>query len=532
VLRGAGQSVRGVALGAAVAVLLLVAGAGLASAASLSKLHVGAGRQIRDTHGRQVLLRGVNDTSLADQYQVNPDLPTVTPLTQTDYDEMQALGFNVIRLAITWSTLEPERGQISSAYIARIRQVVDNAAAHGMYTILDMHNGGWGKYPATQPRETCPEGMKPSHGWLGAPRWATFTNGKTTCHDPRFEKRSPAVRAAWNNFWHNRVGPDWSDGRGIMDHLTWAWGKLGQAFANDPAVAGYDLMNEGDPGTLKTRQVVKADGRYYHHAIGAIRRGEKKSGGFQHLVLVEPNLTWSQKGLSNRSPKPGFSHDGNLVFSPHLYGRDVHTTDRRFKAVYRDLLRQERRVTHRARSYGSALWLGEWSFAIFDKGVMKKLRAHEKLQDSNQLGSAWWQWKLGCGAPQMFRGISPKPLYGVRGNLNPIWCPNGKPRPRPKGWVPIIGRAYPRNSPGKLKSLRAHGNHISLSGRSKCDRKHRHKKPGACKLNIWIPSYTRNGKPTKPRIRAHHVARVRAKSAPGGWVVTGTVGRRYKLRAH
>ncbi|TMK71334.1 MAG: glycoside hydrolase family 5 protein [Actinobacteria bacterium] len=129
---------------AAAMACLAAFGAAEAGAATLPRVHV-SGQQMRDAYGRQVLLRGVNDTSLTDQYQVNPNLPTVIPLQASDYDRMQGFGFNVLRLAVNWSKLEPQRGQISQDYIQRIRNVVDNAAAHGIYTVIDMHSGGWGK---------------------------------------------------------------------------------------------------------------------------------------------------------------------------------------------------------------------------------------------------------------------------------------------------------------------------------------------------------------------------------------------------
>jgi hypothetical protein len=59
----------------------LVAGASVASA-KLPALHAtrGAHPAIRDSHGRQVLLRGVNDNQLGDYYQVDPDQPTTSAL--------------------------------------------------------------------------------------------------------------------------------------------------------------------------------------------------------------------------------------------------------------------------------------------------------------------------------------------------------------------------------------------------------------------------------------------------------------------
>jgi endoglycosylceramidase len=440
---------------------------------------------------------------------------------------MQALGFDVIRLAINWSALEPTRGQIDDHYIDRIRKVVKTAAKHGMYTIIDMHSGGWGKAVGTPPGEKCPEGLHPSHGWNGAPAWATFTDGQTTCHDAKTHKRTPAVVAAWDNFWQDRVGLTWSDQEGIKTHLMHDWARLGGAFARQPAVAGFDLFNEPDPGSRPPdlRALVS---QYYANTIAGIRASEKAAGGFSHMIFFEPNLTWSQTGLSRNTPSPGFTKDPNIVFAPHLYGRDVHSTSRSLSAVKRDLITQFRRVTHRAHRYGSALWIGEWSFSIFDESALRKLRIHIRLQDSHQLGSAWWQWKVACGAPQTFDGPDSPPLTRVTGNINPVHCPSGTPAPRPPGWKSVIARAYPRAAPGTLTDLHAHGTRLSLAGKSHCGKRMRHSEPKACQLVAWIPMFKHHPL-RKPKVHGHRMHRVLMHRVSGGWILKANVGPHYSL---
>jgi endoglycosylceramidase len=515
---------------AAVAMLMAV-GAARAAAASLPALHASPDREIRDTHERQVLLRGVNVTSLTDQYQVNPRLPAVVPLRPRDYRRMEGFGFNVIRLAVNWSSLEPERGQINPDYIQRIAAVVDNAADHGMYTIIDMHSAGWGKHPTSKPGEKCPTGLRPSHGWHGAPEWATFTDGKTTCHDKLAGKRTEAVKAAWSNFWTNHAERDWADGLGIQDHLVGVWGELGRRFANDPNVAGYDLLNEPDPGNVEDDRLSAYDGEFDAGAIDAIRQGEGEAGGFSHMVFFEPNLTWTMAGLTTHSPKPGFSSDTNLVFSPHLYGRDVHSTTRTIEQVRRELKRQARRTGRRARAYGTPRWIGEWSFSIRDLNAFKKLRAHTRIQDSRGLGSAWWPWKLPCGAPQMFDGLDPTPSHGASGNINATQCPSGERIPLPNGWRSIIARAYARYAPGTITDLRARGARFTLEGKSSCNATLRRSDPRACKLVVWIPKtkkHRKGGNP--PRMDGRHLTDLRVRKATKGWVATATVDRgRYSL---
>lgn len=524
------------ALVAALAVLGAL-GAAQAAAATLPALHASADREIRDTHNRQVLLRGINVTALTDQYQVNPRLPTVVPLRPRDYRKMETFGFNVIRLAVTWSKLEPERGQIATGYLDRIAKVVRKAANHGMYTVIDMHNGGWGKDVATPPDESCPRRLEPSHGWYGAPGWATFTDGKTTCHNKKINKRTDAVRAAWSNFWNNHAEPGWADGLGIQDHLVGVWGELGRAFANDPNVAGYDLLNEPDPGDVDRDQLSSYDAEFSAGAIDAIRQGEGEAGGFSHMVIFEPNLTWTEEGLVSHTPPTGFSSDTNLVFSPHLYGRDVHTNARPIEKLKRELKRETRRASRRARAYGLPMWIGEWSFSIFDADAFKKVRVHTRIQDARKLGSAWWQWKIACGSPQTFDGLDPTPTHQVIGNINPVKCPRAKPHPRPRGWRSIIARAYPRFAPGTITHLHAGGARFSLEGKSHCSATLRRTDPQACKLVVWIPKIKQQKRHAKhkrkhPKIEGHHVTHLHVRKVHGGWLAKAMVGGgRYGLSA-
>ena len=96
---------------AAVVLCLVPAAAGAAPAAlRLSPLHaepdVRAGGRIVDARGREVLLRGVNVNSLA-EYWKGGRFRTVFPLARKDPGRMAAIGWNAVRLLVSWSRVEP-----------------------------------------------------------------------------------------------------------------------------------------------------------------------------------------------------------------------------------------------------------------------------------------------------------------------------------------------------------------------------------------------------------------------------------------
>ena len=103
-------------------------GAGAASAARppLTALRVDHSVDppvIVDAAGRQTLLRGVNVNSLGDYWQANRKYPTVVPVTGADWDRIAAQGFDVVRLLVSWSRLEPQRGRFDRAYLAEVREI-------------------------------------------------------------------------------------------------------------------------------------------------------------------------------------------------------------------------------------------------------------------------------------------------------------------------------------------------------------------------------------------------------------------------
>jgi endoglycosylceramidase len=89
---------------------------------------------IVDDQGRYLLLRGFNQDSLVVWPSWKP-----APLEDTDAALIQQAGFNVVRLPISWSELEPRRGQINAEDLDRVQQTVAMLNAHNLYVVLDMH---------------------------------------------------------------------------------------------------------------------------------------------------------------------------------------------------------------------------------------------------------------------------------------------------------------------------------------------------------------------------------------------------------
>lgn len=456
------------------------------------------GSHISDGRGNQVLLRGVNVNQLVDFYRPQPEVPSVRPLSEADFAGMAEQGFNVSRLNISWSALEPERGMLDAGYLAQIHQAVDWAKKHGIYTVLDMHQDGWWNGP-TEPGTKCRPGTEEMWGYDGAPQWATLTDGAPRC---QFTGRdiSPAGNRAFQNFYF--------DTDGIRSALAQTWGKLAAEFNDEPMVAGFDLLNE--PGFGETAPVTTSHllGQFYAQSIENIR-----DAGARQIVFIEPSIFWSGLGFDS-GPTPGFTDDTNIVFSPHLYAESI-TMDRDLGIP--PIVGIERQFTLAQRvaaEYNAPLWSGEYGYWGSeevhwgeDEDSLARLARYAAAEDEHVLGSAYWVWKQACGDPQ--NGIEP---YGNALMMQD--CATGGDLPPKHGLLKILSRAYPQSAPGQISSLNAEAARLQLAGRTESE---------SCDLQVWFPGTA------KPEIHSTGITNQTLARVPGGWKLNACASGDYSL---
>ena len=461
--------------------------------AALRPLHAirGTNPRIVDDRGGQVLLRGVNVNSLGDYFQANPAYATTVPVTDGDWAAMQADGFDVVRLLVSWSRLEPTRGHVDQAYLATIHTAVTQAARHGIWSVIDLHQDAWGKYVASPPGVTCPSGAKPGIGWDGAPKWATITDGADTCAAAGVRELAPAVMHAFDNFY--------ADTDGIQTELVKTWAAVAKSFAGDPAVAGYDLFNEPNWGTDVAASGAKL-GAFYQRAVAAIRQAEKAAGGFSHIVFFEPVVVFPSTGTL---PPAASVADPNLVFAPHNYhgSIDPGTVEQGFAED-----------AAAAQAYGTTMWIGEFGWFGTDAAATAGVTAFANAQDTAMVGGTWWQWRQACGDPHSVgqRGGQPASQI-VEFNLN--GCPGDHNQGPVPQWAPILTRAYPRTAPGRLTSLRSDGvaGTLSLSGDGTTA-------AAGARLVVWVP-----GSGPRPKLGGQGLTGVTWVTVKGGWLVSAAV---------
>jgi endoglycosylceramidase len=459
-----------------------------------------ADRRIVDLDGRDVLLRGANVNSLGEYWAGVPGLGPTLPLSDDDLGVMAANGFSVVRLLITWSRVEPTRGDYDQAYLDEVEATVERLAAHGMYSVIDMHQDAYSATIFTADPAECAPGTTPAKGWDGAPAWATLTDGLSTCLTNGERNSSPAVNRAWNNFY--------DDVDGIRTAFAAAWGAVAERFAGRPEVAGYDILNE--PET--SRPAPELQPLYealLRDSIQAIRAAEADAP-FDHIVFVEPTIPAAEPANGIVVPDPAAAAAAgvgteNISASVHNYSESI---------VGGSIEGLNDTIEAITASLGLPNWGGEYGFWDTSPETLAKAKRYAADEDDHLWGGAWWQWRQSCGDPHGVRweGGTVVPDTGVSTHLNLVGCPGDELLGPNEDFLRILGRGYPRAAPGRLDEVRSDPDTGWLKVRATAS-------AAGGELVVWTPTV---GGPDH-EINVAGLTDVVEHDVPGGRIVTATV---------
>ena len=249
-----------------------------------------SGRSIVDSNGATVQLKGFNlggwfvmesfmspmdSGGLTDTYSVMQqltsrfDLATQRSLMQTyqqawitaaDLDNIKNGGFNALRVPVWWGQFfaldNPTTTGWRSDAFTMLDWVVNAAAARGLYVIIDMH------------------------GVIGGQNVQATTG-----------------RANSNAYWTNSA---------YQSDTAWMWWQIANHYKDNPAVAGYDLINE-PMGAPDKAAVWSAYSKLYT----SVRQADPG-----HMIFLEGTFgNWNWDML----PAPSQYGWSNIVYEMHEY---------------------------------------------------------------------------------------------------------------------------------------------------------------------------------------------------------------------
>ena len=216
------------------------------TAAVSGRISSPGGPYLYDSSGRVVFFHGVDAVYKYVPYELYPDRGKPWNLSVADASLMARLGFNVVRLGMTWSGLEPGTASandpaicahgtpgdphqfnqaVLNRYVDHLRTTVNLLARFYIYTILDMHQDVYNEMFEGE----------------GEPNWAVCTNGVPSVDPPgrwSLEYGTRAAGIAFSHFWRNNVVGD------LQGQYDEVWGDVAHAFRQDPWVLGFDPFNE------------------------------------------------------------------------------------------------------------------------------------------------------------------------------------------------------------------------------------------------------------------------------------------------
>lgn len=473
---------------------------------------------IADEAGREVILRGTNTTGLYRNHDDEDRYPGTEPKPQdpaayegtcpandgrwgdppmcqvdagsgpwtsaaadslNDLSQMRAFGWNFLRLAITWEQVEPEPGRYDAEFVERVAQVVRWAEEQRIYVLVDFHQDNYGDIarptartdPGFPPLWTRPTGQAD-----GPPRWAVMADGRPHVYPLGFSALSPAVSRAFTNFWNNAVPPvpqGDAPGPGLQDHYIGAVAAVVARLRDEPAVVGFEIMNEPQPGEFDFMSMAR-DRLYPFYArviqaVTGVRDGKDTCAASsptaldascaypdlgvrdtRHALFFEPNAFRNIIDVSIQPNRP-FTTYPEIVYAPHVYTH-VFTLDRVLfrippaAATWPPYSFALQTADAEARAMGAALVVTEFGGAEREYPAVTEHSVAE--MDRYRAGAAQWAWKNNCGLEANCDDDEPGrwTVYATGGpGANPPQ--NGSVLPAHEA---TLARVYPRLTAGRL----------------------------------------------------------------------------------
>lgn len=252
-------------------------------------------------------------------------------ITEQDFERIEKLGFNCIRLPFWYRNFVSLDGEWKESAFEKLDFAVEQCEKRGIWLILDMHG--------------CPGGQSMNHG--------TGTMG---------------VNGLYNN----------EKNLALMEEI---WRRIAERYRDTKCIAAYDIMNEpqnndGYTGMrawkAESKMAVQYTNSVYDRMVKAIREEDD-----EHIISVEG--VWSMNVL----PEPQKYDWDNMLYQLHIYDRTREMVD--YRADEMETARDEWKVAVVAGEYNTGD-LDEYASELFDDRGISRIKWTYKTV-GNDLGN-------------------------------------------------------------------------------------------------------------------------------------------------
>ena len=247
-----------------------------------------------------------------------------TWITSADLDNIVDQGLNFIRVPIGWNTFLNLDGTWKADPWSKIDWIINEASSRGLYVALDLH---------TLPGGGCPWG---SCGRVGP---------------------NP------NGFWTNSTYQDW-----VED----IWKAMAARYKGNPAIAGYDLMNEPLIDYDEDVDDVNQKSAYYDRLYDAVRAIDP-----DHAIFMAAFFDWSKIAA------PSTYGWTNVIYELHPYDMG---NAKDWTAQNQLVTNQLNDAASKISSVGIPILYGEYSLYYYDD-VWARF-----MGGLNNLNVSWSNW--------------------------------------------------------------------------------------------------------------------------------------------
>ena len=300
------------------------------------------GSWFNDDQGRHLLFRGVN---FASRTKLAPYLP-IAPLetknlsqlnlkeeiksVEPELDRLKDLGFNIVRLLISWKAIEPrpntnfdELLPEGKQYLTFVKEIIDELYARNLYVLLDFH------------QDIAHE----RYGGDGFPDWALATDIEhelpeaSNLRDKKWMIKyvtNKSVKKTLTSFWRNDLthieGENKLEHFPVRTHLEKTIGQTAKFFRSlnngkgHPAILGIEPFNEPNPAGLPKEQFEQeflVD--YYRNVDLEIRKFDPDV-----FIFMEPNVGWTIPSSNGQDSDKSMLH---LLSSGPFSAKDAFNMD-------------------------------------------------------------------------------------------------------------------------------------------------------------------------------------------------------------
>lgn len=265
----------------------------------------------------------------------------------TDFPIMHSLGFNLIRVPLSWNVYE----QNPSAYMGYLNQVANEADALGMHILYDAHTSG----SNAEPGFFFPSSLSSQYGNGSSFFYAWWTQQVSY-------NGQPGWNAVWNDFWTPVI----------------------QTVNSHPSTMGYEIENEPHPDGANLSDL-QAYNQFIANHMQAITN--------KYVVFMGPYV--SLDTLSDGLVAPtGIT---NLVMDVHCY---IGTSTQPDACAQNGGIKQNlASVSNLEKSLGIHILIGEWAVCNPGGCTVTQSQASSIIQQYvtqfRQYGFAntYWVWK-------------------------------------------------------------------------------------------------------------------------------------------